>query len=144
MFLSPGQGITLQAFGCSPSFPLLLSPQALLLYDWRCFLSILSCSFTFQKAGKIYVLGYWFPQGLLAFFSTKAYLIKEHHIDLIKGSNSQNWFCSIPSRMGLNLDSVQNGGWKVPKACLFVTCHHLPKPPGGRLRKAACLSTMFL
>ena len=108
------------------------------------FLSILSCSFTFQKAGKIYVLGYWFSQGLLAFFSTKACLIKEHHIDLIKGSNSQNWFCPTPSRMGLNLDSVQNGGWKVPKASLFVTCHHLPKPPGGRLREAACLCTMFL
>ena len=94
--------------GCSPSFPWLLSPRALLPCDWRPFLSILPCSFSFQRLAR-YALAYWFSQGLLAFFLTKAHLIKEHHIDLIKGSNSQNRFCSIPSRMGLNLDSVQNG-----------------------------------
>ena len=60
------------------------------------------------KAGEICFRVLIFSR-TISFFLTKAHLIKEHHIDLMKGSNSQNRFCSIPSRMGLNLDSVQNG-----------------------------------
>lgn len=129
-----------QAPGYSPSFSLLLSPQVLLLYHQRPFLSTLSGGF--QKAGKVYVLGYWFSQGLLAFFLTKQCLIKEHHIGLIKRSNSQNQSCSIPSRMGLNLDWVGEG--KVFPRLLFICyCHHLPKPWRGRVGEAACWCTVF-
>lgn len=127
-----------------PCFRLLANASQATLHRFPCcyllrlsytFLSILRGSCGFQKDA----LGYWFSQGPLAIFPTKPCLIKEHHIDLIKKSNSQNPSSSLPPWMGLSLDGVRRGGF--PRRPV-IYCYCLPSPPGGRAGEAAGVCTL--